>query len=342
MIIEALTHVKLVAALGLTYAAVPLYRAFCAATGYSGTPMTASSRYSEPSRLVPSYTDPYNAAHATERIRVSFNASTSNQIPWSFVPEQREIFVLTGETALTFFKAHNKSDQDIIGIATYNVIPDRIAPYFNKIECFCFEEQKIRAGEEIDLPVFFFLDKEMLEDKESRDVKDIILAYTFFSARRNPVNGQLEYVPQKIKTHTRNNNSLQTRYRPVPLHCWKGCIVNEGVELQYTDVVDTERLTQTGSMTLVLPLLLVIFFFFLVLLLFLLARLARCFKCFLGCLLLLLPTLTLLFCFFPVLAIRISLAFLGLLTGRRIASLRFDVSFVFSFGLFVFIVVILF
>lgn len=182
----------LVAALGLTYAAVPLYRAFCAATGYSGTPMTDSSRYSEPSRLVPSYTDPYNAAHATERIRVSFNASTSNQIPWSFVPEQREIFVLPGETALTFFKAHNKSDQDIIGIATYNVIPDRIAPYFNKIECFCFEEQKIRAGEEIDLPVFFFLDKEMLEDKESRDVKDIILAYTFFSARRNPVNGQLE------------------------------------------------------------------------------------------------------------------------------------------------------
>ena len=182
----------LITALGLTYAAVPLYRAFCAATGYSGTPMTDASRFSEPSRLVPSYNDPLNEARATERVRVSFIASTSDRIPWSFTPEQREIFVLPGETALTFFKAHNRTDHDIIGIATYNVVPDRIAPYFNKIECFCFEEQKIRAGEEIDLPVFFFLDKDMLEDKETRDVKDVILAYTFFSARRNPVNGQLE------------------------------------------------------------------------------------------------------------------------------------------------------
>ncbi|KOS13763.1 cox11-cytochrome-c oxidase assembly protein [Malassezia pachydermatis] len=181
-----------ISVLGLSYAAVPLYRAFCSATGYGGTPITDPSRYAEPSRLVPSYQDPLNNAKMTERIRVSFNASTSDQIPWTFTPEQREIYVLPGETALTFFKAHNSSDQDIIGIATYNVIPDRIAPYFNKIECFCFEEQKIRAGEEVDLPVFFFLDKEMLEDKETRDVKDVILAYTFFSARRNPVNGQLE------------------------------------------------------------------------------------------------------------------------------------------------------
>lgn len=182
----------LISALGLSYAAVPLYRAFCSATGYSGTPMTDPSRFSEPSRLVPSYKDPLNDTKATQRIRVSFNASTSDQIPWTFVPEQREIYVLPGETALTFFKAHNESEHDIIGIATYNVIPDRIAPYFNKIECFCFEEQRIRAGEEVDLPVFFFLDKDMLEDKETRDVKDVILAYTFFSARRNPANGQLE------------------------------------------------------------------------------------------------------------------------------------------------------
>ena len=185
---------QLILTLGLSYAAVPLYRAFCAATGYSGTPMTDRSRLSEPSRLVPSYNDPLNDARATERIRVTFNASTSDQIPWTFVPEQRELYVLPGETALTFFKAHNKTDQDMIGIATYNVVPDRIAPYFNKIECFCFDEQRILAGEEVDLPVFFFLDKEMLEESETRDVKDVILSYTFFSARRNPVSGQLEYV----------------------------------------------------------------------------------------------------------------------------------------------------
>ena len=185
---------QLILTLGLSYAAVPLYRAFCAATGYSGTPMTDRSRLSEPSRLLPSYNDPLNDARATERNRVTFNASTSDQIPWTFVPEQRELYVLPGETALTFFKAHNKTDQDMIGIATYNVVPDRIAPYFNKIECFCFDEQRILAGEEVDLPVFFFLDKEMLEESETRDVKDVILSYTFFSARRNPVSGQLEYV----------------------------------------------------------------------------------------------------------------------------------------------------
>ena len=185
---------QLILTLGLSYAAVPLYRAFCAATGYSGTPMTDRSRLSEPSRLLPSYNDPLNDARATERIRVTFNASTSDQIPWTFVPEQRELYVLPGETALTFFKAHNKTDQDMIGIATYNVVPDRIAPYFNKIECFCFDEQRILAGEEVDLPVVFFLDKEMLEESETRDVKDVILSYTFFSARRNPVSGQLEYV----------------------------------------------------------------------------------------------------------------------------------------------------
>ncbi|KAI3623836.1 Cytochrome c oxidase assembly protein cox11, mitochondrial [Malassezia furfur] len=178
--------------LGLCYAAVPLYRAFCSATGYSGTPMTDRSRYSDESRLRPSYTDPFDEERKTQRIRVAFNASHSDQIPWSFVPEQREIYVLPGETALTFFKAHNPTDHDIIGIATYNVVPDRIAPYFAKIECFCFEEQKLLAGEEVDLPVFFFLDKEMLEDTDTRDVKDVMLSYTFFSARRNPVTGQLE------------------------------------------------------------------------------------------------------------------------------------------------------
>jgi len=181
-------------AFGLSYAAVPLYRVFCSATGFSGTPATDPSRYSSPSRLTPSYNDPFNAQRETQRIRVTFAANASDKIPWTFTPQQREIYVLPGETALTFYKARNMTDQDIIGIATYNVVPDRIAPYFAKIECFCFEEQRLLAGEEVDLPVFFFLDKDMLEDGEARDVRDVVLNYTFFSARRNPANGQLEYV----------------------------------------------------------------------------------------------------------------------------------------------------
>ncbi|PWN53445.1 hypothetical protein IE53DRAFT_324803 [Violaceomyces palustris] len=175
---------------GVTYAAVPLYRAFCSATGFGGTPMTDPARF-EPSRLIPSYLDPSTNSPA-KRIRVTFNADSSDAIPWSFSPQQKEIYVLPGETALAFYTAKNRSDKDIIGIATYNVAPDRIAPYFAKVECFCFEEQKLLAGEEVDLPVFFFIDSDVLDDPSVKDVQDVVLSYTFFSARRNAINGQLE------------------------------------------------------------------------------------------------------------------------------------------------------
>ncbi|PWY96852.1 putative COX11-cytochrome-c oxidase assembly protein [Testicularia cyperi] len=175
---------------GFTYAAVPLYRAFCSATGFSGTPITDPERFA-PSRLIPAYLDPATNA-PTKRIRVTFNADASDAIPWSFTPQQKEIYVLPGETALAFYTAKNKSDKDIIGIATYNVSPDRIAPYFAKVECFCFEEQKLLAGEEVDLPVFFFIDSDVLDDPTTKGVDDVVLSYTFFSARRNPKNGQLE------------------------------------------------------------------------------------------------------------------------------------------------------
>ncbi|KAE8232466.1 hypothetical protein CF326_g2503 [Tilletia indica] len=182
--------------LGTTYAAVPLYRVFCSATGFGGTPITASGGVTgdgrfDPSRLVPATLDP-NTSAPTRRIRVTFNADTSDSLPWSFTPVQKEIYVLPGETALAFFTAKNHGKKDIIGIATYNVAPDRIAPFFAKVECFCFEEQRLLAGEEVDMPVFFFLDSDMLDDPSSRGVRDVVLSYTFFSARRNKVNGQLE------------------------------------------------------------------------------------------------------------------------------------------------------
>ncbi|KAF8515418.1 cytochrome oxidase assembly factor [Hysterangium stoloniferum] len=168
--------------LGLSYAAVPLYRAFCSATGFGGTPVTGKGLY-EPERLVP--------VSGAKKIKVHFNADTSEALPWTFTPQQRYIYVLPGETALAFYKVKNKSDQDIVGIATYNVTPDRIAPYFAKVECFCFEEQKLLAGEEVDLPLFFFIDKDYAEDRSMADLDDIVLSYTFFRARRNKY-GQLE------------------------------------------------------------------------------------------------------------------------------------------------------
>jgi cytochrome c oxidase assembly protein subunit 11 len=170
------TTAVLIFGIGFTYASVPLYRMFCQTTGFSGTPITNSSKFS-PERLVP--------AKEARRIRVHFNADTSLALNWSFIPQQREVRVLPGETALAFYTAKNDSDQDIIGLATYNVTPNKAGQYFNKIQCFCFEEQKLQAGEAVDMPVFFFIDPEFTEDPSMRDVDTITLSYTFFKVRYN-------------------------------------------------------------------------------------------------------------------------------------------------------------
>ncbi|GAA5961356.1 hypothetical protein JCM3765_004387 [Sporobolomyces pararoseus] len=160
-----------------SYLAVPLYRVFCSTTGYAGTPVTDPSKFLK-ERLV-ARTD------LDKRIKVQFNADSSDSLPWTFTPQQKEVRVLPGETALAFYTAKNLSDEDIIGIATYNVTPNNIAPYFAKVECFCFEEQRILAGEEVDLPVFFFIDRDFVDDPLMKDVREVTLSYTFFRARRD-------------------------------------------------------------------------------------------------------------------------------------------------------------
>jgi len=176
------TSAVVIVALGASYAAVPLYRMFCAATGFAGTPKVGTGRF-DPERLTP--------VEDARRIKVHFNADKSEQLPWKFKPQQKFLSVLPGETSLAFYTAKNNSKQDIIGIATYNVTPDRVAPYFSKVECFCFEEQKLLAGEEVDMPLLFFIDKDMLDDPSCRNVEDVVLSYTFFRARRNK-QGRLE------------------------------------------------------------------------------------------------------------------------------------------------------
>ncbi|KAJ8521380.1 hypothetical protein ONZ45_g1951 [Pleurotus djamor] len=166
----------IITAVGVTYAAVPLYRMFCAATGFAGTPKVGTGRF-ESARLVP--------VDDARRIKVHFNADKSGALPWTFTPQQKFVSVLPGESSLAFYTAQNNSSEDIIGIATYNVTPDRVAPYFSKVECFCFEEQKLLAGEEVDMPLLFFIDKDILDDPSCRNVDDVVLSYTFFRARRN-------------------------------------------------------------------------------------------------------------------------------------------------------------
>jgi cytochrome c oxidase assembly protein subunit 11 len=116
-----------------------------------------------------------------KRIRVTFNASVSDVLPWKFTPQQREVRVLPGETALAFYTATNESPRDIVGVATYSVSPAQVAPYFSKIQCFCFEEQRLNAGEAVDMPVFFYLDPDMLNDLNTRGIETVTLSYTFFS-----------------------------------------------------------------------------------------------------------------------------------------------------------------
>ncbi len=102
-------------------------------------------------------------------------------LPWKFTPQQREVRVLPGETALAFYTATNKSTEDIIGVATYSVTPGQVAPYFSKIQCFCFEEQRLNAGETVDMPVFFYIDPDFVNDPNMKGIEQVTLSYTFFS-----------------------------------------------------------------------------------------------------------------------------------------------------------------
>lgn len=111
---------------------------------------------------------------------VRFDSTVGDILPWSFIPAQLDVKVVPGETALSFFTATNHSDKAITGVATYNVHPPKVGLYFNKIQCFCFEEQRLLPGETVDMPVFFFIDPEIMNDPQMKHVHNVTLSYTFF------------------------------------------------------------------------------------------------------------------------------------------------------------------
>jgi cytochrome c oxidase assembly protein subunit 11 len=160
-----LACVAIAGMLGLTAASVPLYRLFCAATGYGGTTQVAEAA---------------PAASAERTIKVRFNADVDPKLPWLFEPEQREVEVKLGEQHLAYFRAKNRSAHVITGQAAYNVTPDKVGAYFDKIACFCFNEQVLQPGQEVDMPVSFFVDPAILADPNAREVTTITLSYTFF------------------------------------------------------------------------------------------------------------------------------------------------------------------
>ncbi|XP_076881940.1 cytochrome c oxidase assembly protein COX11, mitochondrial-like [Bidens hawaiensis] len=162
------------AMVGCTYAAVPLYRRFCQATGYGGT---VQRRETVEEKILRHAQD---GTVTNREIVVQFNADVSDGMPWKFIPTQREVRVKPGESALAFYTAENLSSAPITGMSTYNVTPMKAAVYFNKIQCFCFEEQRLLPGEQIDMPVFFYIDPEFETDPRMDGINNIILSYTFF------------------------------------------------------------------------------------------------------------------------------------------------------------------
>ena len=148
----------------LSWAAVPFYNWFCKVTGYGGT--TNVSAVASDTVL-------------EETIRVRFDANVDENLGWTFRPMQREMKLKIGETGLAFYEASNPTDRPVAGRATYNVTPDLAGGYFTKIDCFCFEMQVLQPGERVQMPVTFYVDPEIVTDRDAYKVRDITLSYTF-------------------------------------------------------------------------------------------------------------------------------------------------------------------
>jgi cytochrome c oxidase assembly protein subunit 11 len=163
----AVCAVFVAAMVGASFAAVPLYRIFCQVTGYGGTPRLAETA---------------PAAVSDRFVTVRFDANIANGLGWSFRPAQRSLRVRLGEVTHATFLAENRTTRDITGTATFNVTPDAAGAYFNKLDCFCFTEQSLAAGQSAELGVTFFVDPTYAGDADLDSVTTITLSYTFFPA----------------------------------------------------------------------------------------------------------------------------------------------------------------
>lgn len=164
------------AMVGLAFASVPLYRLFCQVTGYAGTTRIAEA---PPEQI------------AERVITVRFNADVNPELPWQFGPVQRAVKVHVGEPGLAFYRARNLSSRAITGTATFNVTPLKAGQYFNKTACFCFDEQRLEPGEDVEMGVSFFIDPAILADRNLDDVKTVTLSYTFFRSLDDGDDGEV-------------------------------------------------------------------------------------------------------------------------------------------------------
>jgi len=151
---------------GLAYASVPLYQLFCQVTGYGGTTQAVENADGIPI--------------IDRDIKVRFDANISNGLAWDFEAIERDVTIKLGEQKQISYFARNTSDEPLTGSATFNVTPQSAGAYFNKIQCFCFTETTLQPGEEMEMPVVFFVDPELIDEVETKDIQTITLSYTFF------------------------------------------------------------------------------------------------------------------------------------------------------------------
>lgn len=159
--------------LGMAFAAVPLYRMFCQVTGFNGTTLRAAA---------PSQTK------IDRTVTVRFNSNIAPGLDWEFAPVVNTMEVALGDNVLAFYKATNHSDRPIVGSATFNVTPEQAGGFFNKVECFCFTEQRLEPGEAVEMPVSFFIDPAIVNDPDASHARVITLSYTFYRVQ-NPKSG---------------------------------------------------------------------------------------------------------------------------------------------------------
>ena len=154
---------------GVGFAAVPLYQMFCQVTGFGGTTMRVSQEVAD---ATPVYT--------ANMISVRFDSNVAPALPWAFRPERTRDSLSVGARDMMIFIAKNTSDRPITGTATFNVTPEAAGRYFSKVQCFCFTEQTLEPGQEVRMPVVYFVDPKILDDPDAKDIREITLSYTFF------------------------------------------------------------------------------------------------------------------------------------------------------------------
>ncbi len=196
-------------ALGLGFSAKPLYNTFCRVTGYGGTTQVAEQA---------------SKSLLDREITVRFDTNIDKDVGWTFTPDQRSVKVKLGQNTLVYFTAHNNTDKTIVGTANYNVTPYKAAPYFSKLECFCFTEQSLAPGETAHMPVLFFVDTEMAKEERMNDIDTIILSYTFHKAknitddvitteRRAAHNAEAVELEKELKLENKINTDNDTQGR---------------------------------------------------------------------------------------------------------------------------------